>query len=77
MFHKDGKRDAPSSTVESKSHVHFPVNTINKLNEKATQKIAEIVRRNGAGDVDYRDYDKSEIAAAKDLLARSSSVKKR
>ena len=47
--------------------------TIEKLNQAATEKLAEIVRRNGAQERAWQGYDAGEVAAARDLLAQSSS----
>ncbi|POR33366.1 Tetratricopeptide repeat domain-containing protein [Tolypocladium paradoxum] len=47
--------------------------TIEKLNQAATKKLAEIVRRNGAQEKLWQGYDAGEIAAARELLAKSSS----
>jgi ER membrane protein complex subunit 2 len=46
--------------------------TIKKLNEAATQKLAEIVRRGGAEEKSWQGYDQAEIEAARELLAKSS-----
>jgi ER membrane protein complex subunit 2 len=46
--------------------------TIQKLNEVATQKLAEIVRRNGAKEKLWQGYDEAEVAAARELLLKSS-----
>ncbi|TWU77523.1 hypothetical protein ED733_007342 [Metarhizium rileyi] len=48
--------------------------TLEKLNQVATEKLGEIVRRNGAKDKLWQGYDAGEIAAARELLD-SSSVK--
>ena len=74
MFHKDGKGNSTHTLAESKEVKRLSVSTLQNLNEKVTEKIAEIVRRSGAGDVDYRGYDESEVASAKDLLAWSTST---
>ncbi|KAG8413230.1 hypothetical protein J3458_012817 [Metarhizium acridum] len=47
--------------------------TIEKLNEAATKKLGEIVRRNGAKDKLWQGYDAREIAAARELLDSSST----
>lgn len=44
-----------------------------KLNEKATEKLSEIVRRSGAKEKGWRGYDESELAAARELLSKESS----
>lgn len=45
---------------------------IEKLNQAATAKLAEIVRRNTAGEALWQGYDAREIAAARDLLDKST-----
>ena len=47
--------------------------TIEKLNQAATNKLAEIVRRYGAQEPLWQGYDADEIAAARELLDKSSS----
>ncbi|KAI0810708.1 tetratricopeptide [Xylaria sp. FL0064] len=42
--------------------------TLQKLDEVATEKLAEIVRRNTAGEKDWQGYAEAEIAAARELL---------
>ncbi|KAI0024369.1 tetratricopeptide [Xylariomycetidae sp. FL0641] len=46
--------------------------TLQKLDGAATEKLAEIVRRNSAGERLWQGYDKAEITAARELLERSS-----
>lgn len=47
--------------------------TTQKLNQLATTKLAEIVRRYGAGEKLWQGYEESEIAAARELLSKASS----
>ncbi|KAG5975646.1 hypothetical protein E4U55_007605 [Claviceps digitariae] len=47
--------------------------TTEKLNRAATEKLAEIVRRNKAQEKSWQGYDAGEIAAAQELLAGSSA----
>lgn len=42
--------------------------TIEKLNERATQKLAEIVQRFTAGEALWQGYREDEVAAARALL---------
>ncbi|KAI1284548.1 tetratricopeptide [Xylaria sp. FL0933] len=42
--------------------------TLQKLDEVATEKLAEIVRRNTAGEKNWQGYAEAEIAAARELL---------
>ncbi|KAI1166404.1 tetratricopeptide [Nemania serpens] len=44
------------------------VSTLQKLDQVATEKLAEITRRNLAGEKDWQGYSKAEIAAARELL---------
>ena len=45
---------------------------VEKLNQVATDKLAEIVRRNTAGEALWQGYSGGEIAAARELLAKST-----
>ncbi|KAK0392202.1 hypothetical protein NLU13_1700 [Sarocladium strictum] len=47
--------------------------TLQKLNQLATQKLGEIVRRYGAQEPLWQGYDADEIAAARALLEKSTS----
>ncbi|KAF5025429.1 hypothetical protein F66182_2489 [Fusarium sp. NRRL 66182] len=47
--------------------------TVQKLNHVATEKLAEIVRRYGAQEPLWQGYNADEIAAARELLGKSSS----
>jgi hypothetical protein len=38
---------------------------VERLNETATAKLSEIVRRSTAGEAGYKGYDEAEIIAAK------------
>lgn len=38
------------------------------MDELATEKLAEIIRRNSAGEREWQGYNKAEIAAARELL---------
>lgn len=46
---------------------------LQKLCQLATNKLAEIVRRYGAQERLWQGYDASEIAAARELLDKSSN----
>lgn len=39
--------------------------TVERLNETATAKLSEIVRRSTAGDVGFEGYDAAEVIATK------------
>lgn len=47
--------------------------TLAKLNQAATAKLAEIVRRYGAQEPLWQGYNADEIAAARELLDKSSA----
>jgi len=47
--------------------------TIERLNQAATDKLAEIVRRNTAGEPGWQGYKKDEVDAAKELIAKSTA----
>lgn len=47
--------------------------TVQKLNELATAKLAEIVRRNTSGEAGWGGYEKPEIIAAQELLNRDAT----
>ena len=46
---------------------------VEKLNETATAKLAEIVRRYTSGDEGWSGYDEAEIISARELLSRDST----
>ncbi|KAI1214926.1 tetratricopeptide [Annulohypoxylon truncatum] len=48
--------------------------TLNRLDEMATEKLAEIVRRNSAGERSWQGYDEAEIKATRELLEDGSNV---
>ncbi|KAF0331550.1 kinetoplast-associated protein KAP [Colletotrichum asianum] len=62
----------PSRQTDADDWAVPDTNTVQKLNEVATQKLAEIVRRNSAKDRLWQGYDESEVAAARDLLSKES-----
>lgn len=47
--------------------------TVERLNELATEKLSEIVRRSGARERGWCGYDEAEVAAARELLSKDSS----
>ncbi|KAL1303805.1 hypothetical protein AAFC00_000268 [Neodothiora populina] len=47
--------------------------TLQKLNEKATAKLAEIVRRGGAREKGWDGYDDAELSAARELLKKDGA----
>lgn len=48
--------------------------TIERLNELATAKLAEIVRHSAANDRGWRGYGEADIAAARELLSEDAVV---
>jgi hypothetical protein len=48
--------------------------TIEKLNELATAKLAEIVRRSTAGEKDWDGFSQTEILAARALLNQNTAT---
>lgn len=48
--------------------------SIKGLHEKATAKLAEIVRRATAGENGWDGYDKAELAAARELLDKGTQT---
>ncbi|KPM41672.1 hypothetical protein AK830_g4905 [Neonectria ditissima] len=63
----------PKKQTESDGFSLPEQETIEKLNQAATKKLAEIVRRHGAQEPLWQGYNADEIAAAKALLDKSSS----
>ncbi|KAF5126120.1 TPR repeat protein oca3 [Metarhizium anisopliae] len=66
-------QNTPKSKKDSEGFQLPDQATIEKLNETATKKLGEIVRRNGAKDKLWQGYDAREIAAARELLDSSSA----
>lgn len=48
--------------------------TVERLNELATAKLSEIVRRSSAKERGWRGYEESEIAAARELLSKDTTA---
>jgi hypothetical protein len=46
---------------------------VERLNELATAKLSEIVRRNTSGEAGWEGYEKAEIIAAQELLNRDAA----
>ncbi|RFU34654.1 hypothetical protein B7463_g1682, partial [Scytalidium lignicola] len=63
-----------SRPSKTEGEVSLPdVKTIERLNETATAKLAEIVRRSTGGEPGWVGYDESEVAAAQELLKKDSA----
>ena len=67
-------RDPPKpAAVKATDLDEFPVPTtakVEKLNELATAKLSEIVRRFTAKERQWRGYDEAEIEAVRELLSK-------
>ncbi|KAF3064578.1 TPR repeat protein oca3 [Daldinia childiae] len=48
--------------------------TLSKLDEVATEKLAEIVRRSSSGEKGWQGYDEAEVKAAKELLENDTAA---
>lgn len=67
----------PSKASKQADPVDFAVpsiSTIERLSEKATQKLSEIVRRSTAKESGWRGYEESEVMEAQDLLSMESAT---
>jgi len=47
--------------------------TVEKLDEMATSKLGEIVRRSSQKEEGWQGYDEAEVAAARELLSKESA----
>lgn len=65
----DPKLMKPSKQIDEGAMVLPPKDTLEALNEQATKKLAEIVRRHGANEPLWQGYDEVEVAAARELLS--------
>ncbi|KAF2972575.1 hypothetical protein GQX73_g982 [Xylaria multiplex] len=63
-----------SKQTESEEWAIPASSTLQKLDEAATEKLAEIVRRNSAGEKDWQGYAEAEIEAARELLKSRSTA---
>ncbi|KAF4624882.1 hypothetical protein G7Y89_g13287 [Cudoniella acicularis] len=66
----------PQTSRQSKSDTGLPppdIKSVERLNELATAKLSEIVRRNVSGEAGWGGYDKADIIAAQELLNRDST----
>lgn len=66
-------QNAPKSKKDSDGFPLPDQSTIEKLNQATTEKLGEIVRRNGGKKKLWQGYDAGEIAAARELLDSSSA----
>ncbi len=61
----------PQASRQSKTDAGLPLpdlKTVERLNEVATAKLSEIVRRSVASERGWEGYEKAEVIAAKALL---------
>jgi hypothetical protein len=68
--------DFAQGSRQSKSDTGLPApdkKTVERLNELATAKLSEIVRRNLNGESGWTGYEKSDIIAAQELLNRDAT----
>lgn len=49
------------------------VATVQKLNQLATSKLAEIIRRSASGEKGWDGYSQSELMAARELLDKGTA----
>jgi hypothetical protein len=69
-------KDLTTNSRQSKSETGLPApdrKTVERLNELATAKLSEIVRRNLNGEKGWTGYEKSDIIAAQELLNRDAT----
>ncbi|KAI9693887.1 MAG: hypothetical protein M1822_003158 [Bathelium mastoideum] len=74
------KNSKPSQAVSDSIAGELPLpslQSIQKLNELATAKLAEIVRRGSAEEKGWNDYEEAELIAARELLDRDTQSIKR
>jgi ER membrane protein complex subunit 2 len=64
------KRNAQAASEDSEDIAPPNLKSVQKLEELATSKLAEIVRRYGAGEKGWTGYDEAEVIAARELLDR-------
>jgi hypothetical protein len=65
------------NTQEDDNDIPLPsAATVKKLEEIATSKLAEIVRRYKSGRKDWGGYDEAEIIAARELLDRDGKTER-
>lgn len=63
----------PKKQIDSEEFSLPQQDTIEKLNQLATLKLGEIVRRYSTGEPLWQGYNAGEVAAAQELLNKSSS----
>lgn len=66
----------PQLSRQSKSDEGLPppdLKTVELMNQKATEKLSEIVRRSVGGESGWEGYDPAELIAARELLDRDAT----
>jgi len=67
----------PQAPRQSRSEDGLPLSpdmkTVQLLNETATSKLAEIVRRGVAREIGWEGYDAAELIAVRELLDRDAA----
>lgn len=66
--------EKPSNQSDEGEFALPDTKTIERLDELATAKLSEIVRRATAQEAGWRGYDKLEVAAARELLSEETSA---
>lgn len=72
MLH-DPKALKPSKQADEEGMSVPSKATLEALNQQATAKLSEIVRRYSAGDTHWQGYAEAEIEAVKQLLAKDEA----
>lgn len=64
----------PSSKRSEDGELPIPdIKTVQLLNQQATAKLSEIIRRSTGGEAGWGGYDEAELIAAKALLNRDAN----
>ncbi|KAK7704313.1 Inositol phosphatase SIW14 [Diaporthe eres] len=63
----------PGKQTDPEDFAIPPTATIEKLNEKSTAKLSEIVRRSTAKERGWTGFEEAEVEAARELLSKESS----
>ncbi|KAI1377384.1 tetratricopeptide [Hypoxylon crocopeplum] len=69
-----GSQKTPPSRTSPDGFAVPDLATLTKLDEMATEKLAEIVRRSSAGEKGWQGYDEAEIKATRELLDNDSGA---
>ncbi|KAH0558807.1 hypothetical protein GP486_004552 [Trichoglossum hirsutum] len=77
LLSKNHNGASTSGGAESGSNLQFSLATVQKLNQLATAKLSEIVRKSSAGDWAEYGYGRAEVIAARELLDRDKQPMER